>query len=286
MKKSILSLLTIGLFATTTFVGCKSNTDEATPAPAFSITSGDATITVGQNTTIAGSVSAANNVKLKTFTMTTQVNGVDFKVQDTTFAKSTTSYQFSQPVSGSNAGVFTYKLTASDDGGRVSSKTITITVNAVATLNSYTANLLGDASNATAGSFFATSNGTVYKQSDAKANSGLIDFVYFNSTLAAPSNTDAKNAYSNSNTGIQTWSTINTTYMTSSTLDFATATVADITTATNSVTTTELASLNVGTVGVFKTGGSSPKVGIFKVTALTTTPASSASITIDVKVQK
>jgi len=164
-------------------------------------------------------------------------------------------------------------------------------------ISKYTAKLLGDFNNPTVGSFFASSNGEVFSQADAKVNSNIIDFVYYHGvsngpTLAAPSESDAMSIYDNASTGLQTWSNRNDTkfkmLLSFTTSDFDEAWEADndiaIVDNATDVTSEKANQLEEGDIFAFITEAG--KKGLVKVVEITGIPNSDGTITIDVMVQE
>lgn len=164
-------------------------------------------------------------------------------------------------------------------------------------INTYSAKIFGDQSNNSAGSFFATSNGTVYTQANAKANDSIVDLLYYYgatnmATIANPSDADAGTIFNNATTGLQTWTTKNNTQLreTILTAEVFNAISADSTltqlytaSATGSAMT-EATSLAAGDVIAFKTVKN--KSGFIKVVSIVENGGSGDYIQVDVKVQK
>lgn len=177
----------------------------------------------------------------------------------------------------------------------------------VAEMTTYTVRILGNQNNTTSGSFFSATDGVVRNSTDAKANSGLIDLLYYHSsptsgdpvaaanaaTIASPEDTKAKEIYNSTTNGLQTWTTRNATmfkFLGTNTSVYTDITNGDqITTAYTSSTanaTTAVTQLKAGDVFGFVTIGG--KHGIAKVNSVTTTTASpfATEIRMDVKVKK
>ncbi len=166
-------------------------------------------------------------------------------------------------------------------------------------VNTYTEKIYGDQANNSAGSFFSTSNGTVYTQAQAKTNASSVDFLYYygatnKATIAAPNDAPAATIYDNATTGLQTWSVKNATELrgTLLTADLFNAITADSTLTkmydnfalgTAATSATDLAE---GDVIAFKTVGN--KKGFVKVVSIVEngTTATGDYIKVDVKVQK
>jgi hypothetical protein len=179
-------------------------------------------------------------------------------------------------------------IEVTDKQGNVETKSYTVEVTAA--INTYSAILLGSYS-AEVGSFFSTSTGSVYTQADAKTNSNSIDFVYYYgttnlATIAAPDESGAESIYDNTSTGLQTWSTQNSTKfvmssVTTSEFDDMEDDI-DISGDTN-VNNSAVTALEENDVVAFTTADD--KDGLFKVISITGTGGSS-TIEIEVKVKK
>ena len=217
-------------------------------------------------------------------------------------------YQGTIPASLLTVGTkrFTTRVTDKDD--QSANKTITITVKEESgggddnpqpgdPINTWTNKTLGSLAHAsTAGSSFATSDGSVYSIADAKTNSGKVDMIYSNGAsyplaLLAP-NLDAIGSLpENSSNRVETWTTRNATKL----AKLSNVTVADfdgctddkliVEKVTNAAVSannvTNLAANNI--VGFITAGG---KRGLIKVISTDTSSSANQSITITVKVQK
>ncbi len=164
-------------------------------------------------------------------------------------------------------------------------------------INTYTAKIFGDQTNNSAGSFFATSNGTVYTQAQAKANDSLVDLVYYygatnKATIANPTDADAATIFDNPTTGLQTWTKKNNTELRATIL---TADIFNTISADSTLTKlytasaigsalTDATDLAVGDVIAFKTVKN--KQGFLKVVTIIENNSNADYITVDVKVQK
>ena len=299
MKKSILALIGAVVVIGSLFTGCKKDTT-ANVAPTVVISKpAGGEITVEPNGTVPTSVlaSAANGSTLKTWKVeVSQDNGPFTPLKDSTFKSSTTSYTYESTLgSKSTVGDLAYRFTVTDDKSLSGSATLTIHVKKSTVgnpINTYSAKLLGNQSSAT-GSFFGSATGTVYTQTNAKANASAIDFLYFHAsndgpTIAAPNDANAATMYSNPNTGLQTWSVRNATLLYTSTktaTDFDAITDdAAIIAANTGTSATRMIQLTTGKVFAFTTVAG--KKGLVKVTNITGSSTASGEITIDVKVQQ
>ena len=217
------------------------------------------------------------------------------------FSTSTThKYQGAIPASFLTVGANTFTTKVIDNADKQAEQTITITVEGGEPINTWTNRTLGSFVHAsTAGSSFATSNGTVYSLGDAKTNSGIIDIIYLNGSqnpfaLVAPNFAAIGNLPGNNNNPnrVEAWDHRNATRfarLSNVTAQQFDACINDrlivqhVTTAAvtaNSVT--NLAANNI--VGFITAGG---KRGLIKVVSTNTgSTAANESITIDVKVQQ
>jgi len=185
-------------------------------------------------------------------------------------------------------GTEKYTFTVTDKTNQTTTKSVTITtITPAGDINTYSAKLMG-AQGAAAGSFFATTTGTVYTQANAASNSSIIDILYYygatnEATLAAPSDALAGTIFNNSSTGLQTWAKRNETKFATTTIsssDFEN--IKDDALFTQSPSVTYSNKLAVGNVVAFKT--ETGKKGLVRVDKITT--GASGDITITVKVQK
>lgn len=163
-------------------------------------------------------------------------------------------------------------------------------------INTYSAKLLGGQNNATLGSFFSTSTGTVIGSVDAGASTTLqssVDLVYFFGTtngasIGAPNDATVATAHTGS-TSLPNWTIKNATKFVATSLTPANfiasmndSLIKTIDTAT--ISATLVPQLTVGKIVAFKTAAG--KYGIYHVAAIGGTTGSDREITIDVKVQK
>jgi len=178
-----------------------------------------------------------------------------------------------------------------DADGETAEKSLEITTDQVGgAIFSYTQKTLGS-NQSTTGSFFASLDGTVYSLTDAKLNADKVDFLYFYSnlhtaTIAAPDDDIAGIVYSDPSSGLQTWSVLNatrftTTSLTATDFDNILNDLAIIAVAQNAGET-KINNLNFGDVIAFMTD--SGKMGLIKVTEIVT--GSDGTISFDVIVQE
>ncbi|MDX5345674.1 MAG: DUF4466 family protein [Hymenobacteraceae bacterium] len=192
--------------------------DDDEPNPKATITFDPSTETVerapGEDITMKAVVTSQD--RLKEFKMTKSILGVTKDTIVTNFPSA--GYEFNLvdqvPASAQVGNSITYTFTATTNKGEVTTRTFT--VNVVSTLNNYTAVILGN-QNASAGSFYSTSDNQVITTANAPANAGKIDLVYYYSvggpaatdlaTIAAPSDPTAQAVH----TTINSWTVKNAT---------------------------------------------------------------------------
>ena len=305
--KKLSILFAFLLVAAVTFVGCKKDEEEKA-APTIAFTGGDAgggsreldfSSTSSYGITFAVDIAAEGEIA--TFTIKKKIyasSTTESTLPASGFEGQTSfSYTFSQTYVEADFDVdggvdkieYMFEVTDKQDPAKSVSKMFTVTKKVGTTpgaIISWTATL--GAQNASAGSSFSTSNGTVYLLADAKTNSSLIDFVYFYgatnfATIAAPNDVDAASVFTGTN-GLSNWTTKNatkfgTTTVTTTQFD-AIADDAQIVTITG-LAATKVNSLVVGSVFAFQTAGG--KKGLVKVTALTA--ANTDNISISVKME-
>ena len=191
-----------------------------------------------------------------------------------------------------------YTFTATTNKDEVTTRTYT--VNVISDVATYSAKIFGN-QNEAGGSYFSSVNGQVLTSTEAKANTSVVDFLYFSDTnvttasnssvIAAPSNTNAQNP---AHSGVATWTTAkNATEfkrLANNTSVFAAATsAAAITTAYNNATGTATSSveqLKKDDVFAFKTVGN--KYGLAKVVSIDypSNTLFKSKITLDIKMQR
>ena len=192
-----------------------------------------------------------------------------------------------------NVGDYVYELIVTDKNDLTASGSFTITVEQVGgPIKTWTKTLGSWSSNT--GSSFASITGEVYQITEAKANSALIDFMYYYgatnlATLAAPDDADAATVFTG-NTGVASWSTRNstkfkTTSMTAAEFDAVADDLLIVSSATGATASTEHP-LEVGDVVAFitdpdKADGS--KMGLIKVDAIATGAGGTMGIVVKVQ---
>ena len=298
MKKLIIFMIAAFVAASTAFMSC--NKDDPEPASIrFNNVQNDK-VTLSEGVTeyvVSASITSSTNLKSvkvnrKVGSETTQV------ISPITSFPQKTSYDLTQPIAGITADC---EIIITVDNGFEYSRTLSITYTpateppTAGEINVWAEKVLGSlAHSSTAGSSCASIDGTVYKISEAKANSGKIDFIYFNGTthsksLAAPNNASVGTLGSTNAPG--TWTTKNATklgLLSSVTAaqfdnceDDALITTHVISDAVSADIVSNLAANNV--VGFITAGG---KKGLIKVVSIDTSNDENNSIKISIKVQK
>jgi hypothetical protein len=194
-----------------------------------------------------------------------------------------------------NEGAYVYKFTVTDKNDLTASKSFTITVEKTGgPIHTWTATL--GAHQSSTGSSFASITGEVYQMDDAKANSTLIDFLYYygannRATLAAPDDATAATVFNNASNGLNTWSTKNstrfkTTSLTAGEFDAITDDLLITSNATGAADSYEK-TLAIGNVIAFvtdadKSGGA--KMGLIKIVSIT--GEATGTMQISAKVQE
>lgn len=300
MKKILLfSALSIAL-TSVIFVGCKKD-EETKPAPTITFTNNVSSSEINFATqpdpyTVTFIVTVAAEGEISTFTAKKKVSGTTTNITPAPAdfsGKTSYTYNYSGSFTANDTYPVELIFSVTDKADQTTEKTFTVTKKALVAygaISTYTAKLMGAQGSAT-GSFFATTNGNVYIQTDAKTNSGLIDFLYFygatkSAALAAPDDADAGTIFNNGTTGLQTWATKNktrfvTSTVTSSAFDTFSNDSAIVANVSAPVDTKEY-SLATGNVIGFKTQAG--KKGLIRVDAINS--GASGDITITVKVQQ
>jgi len=300
MRKVNFIVLLIAAVGITFMSSC--NKDEDYAAPTISFDSGNSSeldFSSSDSSKVSFQATVSAEAEIESFTITEKITQTTGGTSSSAYDATTTSgfkgetdknYYFDKWFYATDFITnekYEYVFEVTDKEGQTYSITYTVTEqttnNQPGAINTYTVTL--GSYNATQGSSFASSNGTVYTWSDATANSQLIDFVYFygntnNATIAAPDDAAAADVFNFSN-----WSTKNPTRF-----GLVTGvTFSDITDDTEIVanesaaTTSKVNNLSVGDVVEFKTA--SGKYGMFVVSAINGTD-SSGTIDITVKVQE
>jgi len=291
----------VGLFAL--FLTNCSKDEEVGPAP--TITFSPTSVQITQDTTIAIVVSIKAEEKIKEFIIKKKIHKSDGTIQTTNVNVGTTDYKgktnFDYPfthevkITDFDGGVtkIIFEFTVTDEKDQTTSKTLEVTKKEVqqgtpfGAHKTYTNITMGAQSNASLGSFFATSNGQVYLISQAQQNQSLIDLVYYYgainlATFAAPSDPTVNGGGSNFNF-CSDWSVKNNTYFIKVNVNFDNlSNTTDISNISFSEATTKVTNLNVNDVVAFKTVNN--KIGFIKIKQLQS--GGTGTITFDCKVQE
>lgn len=291
------------LIASATILGACSKTNDNPPGGspiAVTLSPTTATVNPGDSVQISCTITDQNNLKDVVISETLP-GGSASQLQSYTISGK--SYQFnywyhvSSSVTAGSAITVTFTV---DDASNTQTANATITVGTVTSnFNTYGATLLGSYNDPSVGSFYASSNNTVYTVSTANTNQNLIDMVFYYGssnqyTLAAPSDGSfGTNSNQISSLGIQNWSTKNATTFKTTTLtesDFNAITDGSgLVTAYNNGTNmdTKATMLAAGKIIAFQTvpGGKSGLIDV-KTVANGDATAGKGQITIQVDVQK
>lgn len=165
------------------------------------------------------------------------------------------------------------------------------------TLAVYDVRLLGGQTNASLGSFYSTSEDSIYFTSAAGLNQSKIDFIYYfgsqtgdSSVIASPNDAVFNNPDDqNPHKSVKTWTVKNnTTFLKLSISESAFVNMVNDSILVNdldsNVTATKITKLKIGDVVGFKTA--TGKLGAYRVRAINNVDAVSRAITVDVKVQQ
>jgi hypothetical protein len=164
------------------------------------------------------------------------------------------------------------------------------------TLAAYNVRLLGGQTNPSLGSFYSTTEDSIYFTTAAGLNQSKIDFIYYfgsqsndSSVIASPkdpvfNNPDDQNPHKS----VKTWTVKNnTTFLKLSIAESVFANMVNdsllIHELDSNVTATKITKLKTGDIIGFKTA--SGKLGAYRVKAINNVDAISRAITVDVKVQ-
>lgn len=286
------------------FMVTSCGTEETTDPPTIQFktgqeyTSTNVVVVPGSDIRVGVEAFAQANSTLKRFNFSVQFETGELRsIFDTTF--STTTYTFDEviEVQEEEASV-NYLFTVYDDKNQSNQIQFTVTTEAAPGNIRVYENVILGAQNSTVGSSFASSNGTVYTLADAKANSALIDWLYFynenlEACIAAPNDTDAQGAFGDYASAPANWDTKNPTKFKVVELPEGTA-WADI---TNDLTIVRLATdveeskvafLGVGKIIAFRTVAG--KLGLLRVEEITQLDGplgyQKGTITYSVKVQE
>ncbi|MDP4282402.1 MAG: hypothetical protein Q8867_09685 [Bacteroidota bacterium] len=299
MKKLswLLSGMIVAAFMLVTSCSKDDSTDTSDQKPSLTLqvgssyTSANTTVTVKTPLLIGirAMSNSSSSSKLSELILTRTFNGTT-STYDTVFSSTTYNVDFTL-LANSQVGTENFVFTIKDKAGQTNTLTLVITTTAIAgNINTYTMKILG-AQNNTTGSSFASSNGTVYVLSDAKANSTLIDWLYYYgasdlATIAAPNDAHAAEIYNSTTSGLQTWTKLNATKFKLITDNVDFDAIGDdsviVSQTASGVTATRVPTLSASKLIAFVTEGG--KKGIMKVESIDGTNA--GTMTISVKVQE
>lgn len=294
------SIVLLALVATIT--SCSK--DEATKlAPTITFTPSATTFAISQDTALVYSLAITAEAEIKTFTIKKRVNETTTTNETVTatdfVGKTAYTYAYTKTVLLSdfdNATKIEYIFTVTDKDDQSVEKKITITKKgsvAAGAINTYTGKVVAAQGSSSLGSYFATSNGTVYLAAGANTNQSLIDFIcYYNSGLTSlsfysPSNSDVVNMATSTGGSLGTpWTTKNATTFVPLTISSTAfdAITDDAAILANVATLPDTkATITNGAIFGFKTAAN--KKGIVIITGVTGT-GNSQEVTFTVKVQQ
>ena len=221
MRLNTLFLL-LAMFSFTVFTACNNDDDNGEPEvnkPTIKFfgsgdfIANDATVNAGDTVKFSWQVSKGDN-DLKRFAITGGPQGGTIFDSSNLSKNNDSEYEDEFMIVINQSGDHKFTFEAWDDEDNKTSKSITITVRQNDQLNSYSAVLMGAQNNANNGSFYATSQDSVYFATGFnKQNDQYIDFIYYHgqtnkATIAAPSDgtVEAFSAYD-----VQSWDDRNNT---------------------------------------------------------------------------
>jgi hypothetical protein len=294
-RSLFLMLLTL---ASTSFLTSCGDEEEVNPPATITFSPSAESASLAPGAHLKFDVVVTSTDKLKSFKASMAIPGLG--TADTTvtsFPGSGFVYNIDDVVPPLTAGtVVTFTFTATTNNDIVTTRTFTLTV--LSDLATYNATILGN-QNASVGSFFSSTDGTVLTSANAKTNSGKVDLVYYYSvggntdlaTIAAPTDPTAQAVYgATTSANIPSWATKNATQLVMGVAaDFTSTNAIDVQDAfTTAAGTpgTKVNKLKVNDVILFKTAAN--KYGVAKVTSVTTpvAPANQSEIKLDFKVQR
>jgi hypothetical protein len=292
MRKTGLFLL----FITTVVLSACQKTDTPPGGNPISITVSPMTTTAKAGDSVVFNVNISDNNTLKDVVVSQSLGGgTESQLASYSLTGKTYSFTYAYHVPSGFTGDIKIKFLV-DDASNTNSATATITVGTSGSdVNTYSAVLLGNY-NDSHGSFFSSTNGSVYNVSTANANQGLIDMIFFygstnQATLAAPNDGSFGTGSGQiSSLGVQNWSTRNATTFKSTTLSSISTVTSSAAIASAYAAGTDYSPnsranmLNVNKVIAFKTAAG--KLGLVQVTALSADATGAGTMTINVVVQK
>jgi hypothetical protein len=210
-------LLSMFLIAGTVFVTSCSKDEDDPPTLDLKGTSGytsnDVTISAGETIRV-GVIAAAGTEKLSSFNLTVRHNNIDEYSFDTTLNVDNFNMDFEIPFTSEFIGENLVSMKVVDKGGNTASQSFKVTVETGAVaINKYSGVLLGSFNDVN-GSFYNTTENTVYTISAAKANQAKVDLLFYfgadhKNTLAAPNDPDVNAEITTFQ--LNTWTTKNAT---------------------------------------------------------------------------
>jgi len=288
--KILKSLVLVALVAVA-FTSCKKD-DTTLPAPVISFLNGvnEASVAVGSDYTIAGTITSEEGLSEVKYFQVTSTGETQLGQAITSF-QNANSYSFQKQILDVNVQTV-IKVMATDKKNQTSVLNFTIKVNGN-TITSYNNIVLGAQSNTTIGSSFASFNGQVYDLTSAKANSSKIDVIFFYgatnmATLSAPNNTADLDQVFTSASKPSTWIVQNGTKLEKRTdVVFENVATGNDIPNVNSTGSSKVSNVAVGDVICFRTASTNTdfpnKNGVLKVSAINGT-SGTATITFSVKV--
>ncbi|MFN6947105.1 MAG: hypothetical protein ACK4ND_19335 [Cytophagaceae bacterium] len=296
MKKLSLFFSLWAIGALLALSSCDKETD--TPKPALSISflhgiAKGATVEIeeGESKTVEW-IANKGGSNLKTFDVLINGTGryVNFNNGNQKTLSGSERDRYQDKIDLSSEGTYVFRVT--DNDGNTAETSVTIKRKAPdAGVHERTIILMGGQTNTTNGSFYNAHGHQTYTLAQAKANSALIDLVYYYgannlATVAAPSNSQAQTMYNSSTSGIATWSVKNVTKFKLTTMSETAfnelKTSAGIDAQTSGAVDTDVKNLTLGKVFAFETANG--KKGLALVSGLAT--GGTGSITLKIKFQK
>lgn len=301
MKKNIFIFSVFLLLGTLLMVSCAKDDGTTPPAdqsPVINFVaktgylSGDATLAIGEifKVNIIAFANTSTNSKLVRLTISRVYQNTPTVVLDSTISQSSMNAEFSaQALNVAGQEKWIYKVT--DKAGLIAEVSFTLTTaSASGPINAFSMKIMG-AQNTTAGSSFASIDGSVYTLTQAKANQSKVDWMYYFgatdlASIAAPDDAHAALIFTNATNGLQTWTTKNATRFKAVTnvIDWANITtdLVIVQQTASGVTESRITNLTAGKYLAFISA--SGKKGMIKVESITA--GETGGITISVKVQQ
>lgn len=284
------------MVAASFFTGCKKDDETVSNAPTVSFIPNQTSVSAAPGSKYQLSVTYEAALKLKSITVYKKEgsNTSTYKATITAGFNSDTKHIETYSLDVPTTGSVDYTFEAIDKNDQKTAKTLTVTATGTSggDYNTYTVVLLGN-QNSSAGSFYSTATNRVYTQTDAKANSTMIDILHYygannKATLASPADGDAGTIFNNPTTGLQTWGKRNDTkfgrMVGGRTAYDAITSSALIATAASNANSSAVTNLQPGELVTFRTEAG--KYGVAYISEVSGSNTVSGSIKFDVKVQK